>query len=301
MSKTLGGFKKVFAVAVSAATLVGSACMFTACSNSFPEIRMTLSFNGETYTLNYKLYRDYYTQTVDHYMALIDEDYFDNTVIHDYQSDRMIGGGYTYMVDGQVDTENADTIDDLTALDYDGLTLAEDGAIKVIETTVWKNDIATNRLHGETTSNGHSIEDGSGLTNSYGSLGTYTYVTKDLTPGDTYNVTYKNTDSDARGSSPYYKNSVTSLFYVYTSSSSTTDSNYCVFGTLADDESKTALDDLLAAIDAYLEDSELESDDFTEEDTLDIADEFVDGGTYEVTYNVPVKPIVIKEVRVTKY
>ena len=33
----------------------------------------------------------------------------------------------------------------------------------------------------------------------------------------------------------------------------------------------------------------------------DIADEFVDGGTYEVTYNVPVKPIVIKEVRVTKY
>ena len=51
--------------------------------------------------------------------------------------------------------------------------------------------------------------------------------------------------------------------------------------------------DLLAAIDSYLEDNALEDADFTEEDTLDIADEFVDGGTYEVTYNVPVKPIVI--------
>lgn len=301
MSKTLGGVKKLFAVAVSAATLVGSAFAFTACSNSFPEIRMTLSFNGETYTLNYKLYRDYYVQTVEHYMALIDADFFDNTVIHDYRSDRMVGGGYTYEVDGQVDTDNADTLEDLTALDYDGLTLAEDGAVKVIKATVWKNDVATNRLHGETTANGHSIEDGTGLRNSYGALGTYTYVTKANTPGDTYNVTYQNANSDTKGSSPYYKNSVTSLFYVYTSTSSSTDDNYCVFGQLADADSKTALENLMSAIDTYLEDNDLEDADFTEEKTLDIADTYVEGGSYDVTYKVPVKPIVIQEVRVTKY
>ena len=113
MLKTFGGkLFRLFAVVLSAAVVAGCALMFTACSVRRSEISVRISFNGEEYTLNYVLYRDYYRQTVDHFMALIDEDFFDNTVIHDYRSDRMVGGGYTYE-----DIENGDITDDLTALD----------------------------------------------------------------------------------------------------------------------------------------------------------------------------------------
>ena len=72
------------------------------------------------------------------------------------------------------------------------------------------------------------------------------------------------------------------MFYIFLASSGSAESRYCVFGELADDESKTALDDLLAAIDTYVEGL---GDDgsFTEtkEDVV-IEDEFVDGGSYKV-------------------
>ena len=53
-------------------------------------------------------------------MELIDAGFYDGTVIHDYRSDRMVGGGYTYE-----DTENADYLNDLVSLadQYDALDL----------------------------------------------------------------------------------------------------------------------------------------------------------------------------------
>ena len=295
MLKTFGGkLFRLFAVVLSAAVVAGCALMFTACSVRRSEISVRISFNGEEYTLNYVLYRDYYRQTVDHFMALIDEDFFDNTVIHDYRSDRMIGGGYTYE---SMDT--SDELDDLTALDYDGVTLNEDGSVKVITPTVWadsERSEETNRLHGETSANGFEIDNGTGLTNKLGALGTYTYVTSAI--GKT-NVTYKQSSSDGYGASEYYKNSVTSLFYIYTGSSSSTDSNYCVFGELKDEESTTALNDLIAAVSTYLTDNELDS--FTESKTEEIADKYVDGGSYEAEFSVPVAKLVIKEIKVVKY
>lgn len=295
MLKTFGGkLFRLFAVVLSAAVVAGCALMFTACSVRRSEISVRISFNGEEYTLNYVLYRDYYRQTVDHFMALIDEDFFDNTVIHDYRSDRMVGGGYTYE---SMDT--SDELDDLEALDYDGTTLDTDGSVKVITPTVWEDserNAATNRLHGETAANGFEIDNGAGLTNKLGALGTYTYVTSAI--GKT-NVTYKQSSSDGYGASEYYKNSVTSLFYIYTGSSSSTDSNYCVFGELKDEESTTALNDLISAVSTYLTDNELDS--FTESKTQEIADKYVDGGSYEAEFSVPVAKIVVNEIKVVKY
>ena len=90
------------------------------------------------------------------------------------------------------------------------------------------------------------------------------------------------------------------MFYIYTSTSSSTDSNLCVFAELADDESKDALNDLLDAIGDYeaaLEDGGK----FTEIKDVTIADAYADGGSYEAEFEVPVEKIVIEEVTVDKY
>ena len=294
MAKRIGGkLVKLFSVFVASALLVGCAFMLAACESNRPKISMEISFNGETYTLEYTLYRDLYAQTVAHYIELVDMGYYDNTVIHDYkESDRMIGGGYTYD-----DMENGDVMDDLRALDYDAATKNDAGEVTLKNITVWSDSertVATNRLHGEISGNGFSIDNDTGLSNTYGALGTYSYVSS----RERTLVTYKQSSSDKYGQSEYYKNSTTSLFYIFTASSGSSESRYCVFGELADEDSKTALDDLLAAIGDYVDtlgdDAEFTQ---TKEDVV-IQDEFVDGGSYNVDFEVPQSKIVIETVDV---
>ena len=294
MIKTLGGkLAKIAAVALSAVFMLGCALLFTGCESRYPEITMRISFNGETYELRYQLSRDLYSQTVAHYLELIDLDFFDGTVIHDYQEDRMIGGGYTYE-----DMENGDEMEDLIARDYDAATKDADGNITLDNITVWEDadrTRATNRLHGETSANGFSIESGNGLRNRFGALGTSTYVNtreRDL-------VYYAKSSDNGYGSSEYYKNSFTSLFYIYTSTTSSTDSSFCVFAELADDASRDALNALLDAIEEY--EADIEPDTFTETKEVTITDAYTDGGSYETEFAVPVEKIIIEEVTVDKY
>ena len=293
MTKTFAGkIGKALSVLVASALLLVSALMLSACSGRYPETSMRISFNGEEYTLNYILYRNYYQQTVDHYMELIDMDYFDGTVISDYQSDRMVAGGYRY---------EGENTDELIALDYEAATKDADGNVTLENITVWKDaerTQPTNRLHGEISSNGFSIEDGSGLTNQVGALGAYTYVSSSMQA--TQRMHYKYSSSDNYGESEYYKNSFTGLFYLYTSSNNASAGDYCVFGILADEDSETAFNDLLEAISTYTEDNDLDSFAETQEDIV-IEDEFIDGGSYNVDFEVPVSAIVIEEVWVTKY
>ncbi len=297
MVKAIGGkLGKLFSVILASMLLIGCAFMFTACESKRPEISMDISFNGETYTLNYKLYRDLYSQTVAHYIELIDLGYYNGTVIHDYKaSDRMIGGGYTYD-----DLENGDVMDDLREIGYDSFTTNESGEVSLKNITVWKDadrTVATNRLHGEFSGNGFSVENGTALSNSYGALGTYSYVAKN----EKTLVTYKQSSSDKYGQSEYYKNSTEGMFYIFLASSGSAESRYCVFGELADEDSKTALDNLLAAIDSYVEG--LGDDGAFTETKADVVieDEFVDGGSYNVDFEVPQSKIVIESVEVTKY
>lgn len=297
MAKRIGGkLVKLFSVFVASALLVGCAFMLAACESNRPRISMEISFNGETYTLEYTLYRDLYSQTVAHYIELIDLGYYNGTVIHDYKaSDRMIGGGYTYD-----DLENGDVMDDLREIGYDSFTTNESGEVSLKNITVWKDadrTVATNRLHGEVSNNGFRIKNGTGLSNAYGTLGTYSYVPKNEKPL----VTYKHSSSDKYGQSQYYKNSTEGMFYIFLASSGSAESRYCVFGELADEDSKTALDNLLAAIDSYVEG--LGDDGAFTETKADVVieDEFVDGGSYNVDFEVPQSKIVIENVDVVKY
>ena len=303
MAKTfIGKASKLFSVIIAAVLLAGCAFMFAACESRHPEITFTISFNDETYTIEYKLDRSVAPQTVAHYIELIDLDYFDNTVIHDYkEDDRMIGGGYTYMVDDQIDMSIDEM--DLTPLDYEGITTDGNGNVTLQNISLWRDAECTqplNRLFGEISSgNGVSIENGSFLSNSFGALGTYTYAYK-MADEEGMNADVYIGESNSR---KYLCNSVQGMFYIYTSESTSTDGNFCVFGELKNDDSETALRDLLDAITAYQEDEELDS--FTEKTDSVVYDNMVGNGSYtldeEDRFDVPVEKIIIEKVEVTKY
>lgn len=299
MAKTIGAkIAKLFSIFAAAAVLFTCTLMFAACESKYPEIEMKISFNGETYTLTYKLYRSPYAQTVEHYLELIDMGYFDNTVIHDYdEGDRMIGGGYTYS-----SLESGDITGDLTALEYDEATLNEDESVK-IPVSVWKDaegTLPTNRLYGEIESNGFQTNF-SGMENQTGAIGTYSYVSKN--EKNSVHVKRTNNSSGELAEREYYKNSVTSMFYLSLGSSAASDSNFCVFGELADSESVTAFSDLTTAITDYIS-AQQETDDsysFTETFETEIEDDMANESRYSVTFNVPKVKIIIQSVEVTKY
>lgn len=307
MAKTfIGKASKLFSVIIAAVLLAGCVFMFAACESRHPEITFTISFNRETYTLEYKLDRSVAPQTVAHYIELIDLDYFDNTVIHDYQDDRMIGGGYTYMADNQIDM-NLPVLD-LTPLDYEGITTDGNGNVTLQNISLWRDAECTqplNRLFGEISSNGMTIKNGSFLSNSFGALGTYTYAYKVTGEEGMKDFVYitpsESGESNAR---QYYRNSVQGMFYIYTSTSSSSDGNFCVFGELKNEDSETALQDLRDAISTYQEDNDLDS--FTEVKTDSVVyDNMVGNGSYTLydddRFDVPQCRIIIEKVEVTKY
>lgn len=303
MAKTIFGRAcKLFSVIIAAAVLAGCVFMFSACESKNPEIRMTISFNGEEYVLNYKLYRSYAPKTVAHYLELIDADYFNDTVIHDYKDgERMIGGGFTYE-----DMDGGDVMDDLKQIDYDAATTDADGNVTLSNISLWSDSDCTkplNRLFGETSVNGFKVENG-GLTNKPGALGTYTYAYSVKQSQVSSGYVYAPGNGGDASALQYARNSFQGMFYIYLGTGSSSESNYCVFGELKDEDSETALDDLKTAITEYVEDEANNLDSFTEElENSQIRDSMIQGGSYEVSdnFDVPQCRIVITDVTVTKY
>lgn len=300
MTKTLGGrLAKIAALLISVLLVLTAAFAFVGCETKRPEISIKLSFNGQTYEMEYKLYRNMYPQTVAHYLELIDMGYFNGTVIHDYQSDRMVGGGYEY--------EGDDVEDDLAAKDYDAATKDENGNVTLENVSVWADEnkeSAYNTLYGEFSANGFTVEN-NGLTNSLGSIGTY-YYTPIKTTGDAPRVWVQLNSDNSMDTRPYSYNSAKSMFYLYTGSSGT-DSNYCTFGVLKDSGDQETFQSLLDAIKEYTLETLNGGDEegaevFTSEVSMTIEDEYWSEDSYEnVTFNVPKAQIVIESVRVLKY
>ena len=301
MAKFFGNaLGKAFSVVLAVFLLVGVAFAFVGCESDYPQIRITIQFNDndsdtdDTYVLNYRLSRKMYKQTVNHYIELIDAGFYDGTVIHDYQSNRMVGGGYTYN-----DVEN-DDYRDLASLAeaYDALSLTP---------TVWADadySEALNTLYGETAANGHGIDGEGAYTNEKGALGTYTYLDSSELPTPKPVVSaHKTSDGSDRKNIPYQYNAVTSMFYLYTGSSASADSNFCVFGVLADDDSSTRFDELLSAISSYTSTMKDEDDNypFTEVQDMRIDDAMTEFGYYTAEFNIPKVKIVIESIEVTSY
>ena len=297
MAKSLGGkIAKLVSVIAAALLVLAMSFAFVGCETKHPEISVKISFNEETYELEYKLYRNMYPQTVAHYLELIDMKYFDGTVIHDYRSDRMVGGAYYY--DGE------DVVDDLVAKDYDAATKDENGNVTLKNVSVWADESKTtayNTLYGEFSKNAFEI-DNNGLTNTLGAIGTYYY-----TPANTSQKVYIQRNGDkAMDTRPYCYNATTSMFYLYTGSSGT-DTAYCTFGVLNGKKYEEKFQELLDAIEAYTLDvlnggDEEGTEVFTTEETMTIEDGYWEESSYEdVSFSIPRAKIVIEQVKVLKY
>ena len=297
MAKSLGGkIAKLVSVIAAALLVLAMSFAFVGCETKHPEISVKISFNEETYELEYKLYRNMYPQTVAHYLELIDMKYFDGTVIHDYRSDRMVGGAYYY--DGE------DVVDDLVAKDYDAATKDENGNVTLKNVSVWADESKTtayNTLYGEFSKNAFEIKN-NGLTNTLGAIGTYYY-----TPANTSQKVYIQRNGDKEmDTRPYCYNATTSMFYLYTGSSGT-ETAYCTFGVLNGKKYEEKFQGLLDAIEAYTLDvlnggDEEGTEVFTTEETMTIEDGYWEESSYEdVSFSIPRAKIVIEQVKVLIY
>lgn len=293
-------FKKSMKKAVCAILAVTGVCAslatFTACETNHPTVEMKIEFNDETYTLEYKLYRQLAPSTVNHFLKLAENGYYDGLCVHDYDmsASRLYTGGYSY-------DESADN-GGLVYKDYynvvKGYAIDDPASFWKVWTDSTKTT-PTYTLYGEFEANNFVVESGA-LAPSFGSLTMY-YTTKDTDA----RVSVVKSDGEI-GSRAYANNSATSLFYIALSDSTSANTNYCTFATLEDDSVET-LEDLQEAIETYIEDNygddEGDEEDFVTETYLyvDEDDAYVGDRNSRVSYDVPNEPIVIKSVKVKKY
>lgn len=294
----------IFGVAMSA--VVAFSATFAGCTieTKHPEVKITVEFNSNTYELEYKMYRNMYPRTVKHFIELADAGFYDETVIHNYTSTDIFGGGYAYDADDYAEAIKSNYMGDYLGKDeicledkYDELF-----AQNMLTASVYKRGDLSESLKtvmGEFYNNiNQEIENGS-LTAKYGALKMFYYAK------ETTKQVYVTPTSDQIITANYKYNCATSLFMLQIGSgSSYSASSYCTFGEIKDSD---VLDDLIEDIADYIEDNyDSDSTDFTESVSVlvdnndDFSNEPTDKGI-TATFNVPKTAIVIKSVSVTKY
>lgn len=281
--------KKAVCGILALATTLGSGVMLTACETSHPEVEMTLSFEGETYTLEYQLYRKIAPRTVEHFITLVENGYYNGLCVHNYAADsaRMYTGAYTYDEDLG---ENGNLV---YKQYYDVVSQYENFPVSVYADAELTQK--TYNLYGEFPNNGVVVENGR-LSQSFGSLTMY-YTEKDVSK----DVFPLRNDGKTPAAKEYSYNCATSLFYISTMDAGTT-SQYCTFATLEDGEDE--LEALQEAIGGYMESLGDEEEDQIFVNSVKIkvdTDDAYVTNPPEITYNIPVSPIVITSMKVTKY
>ena len=294
MSKKI--MKRLICGVLAATSMAACVVTSTACETNTPKVELELSFNGETYVLDYKLYREVAPTTVKHFLALAENGYYDGVCVHSYAESlqRMYTGAYSA-------TDAADDDDGLVYKNYYETVKGYEN----FPVSVWMDVEKTNptyTLYGEFEDNNFKVESGS-LRQTYGSL--TMYYTDKATEDRVY-VPYLKEDKKGEVARRDYKyNSATSMFYVSLSKSSTRNNDYCTFAEL-EEASEDTLEAFEEALKAYIEanygDEETnETFTTTYTVTVDEDDAIVGSQKNTATYYVPAKPIVIKKVTVKGY
>ncbi len=281
MKKTL---KKITCGVLAAVSVFGSATMLTACESSKPQVRMELSFNGESYTLEYTLYRKTAPATVEHFMYLADNGYYDGLCVHDFVEDTaMYTGAYT---------ASASTPTELVYKRYFEEIASFENYNKFPH-SIWRDsekETPSYTLFGEFSDNHFRVESGA-KKQSFGSLAMYYF--------DIENSVVKETDvyTSYNKWRAYQYNCATSMFSISLSMTEKTNNAYCTFATL-NGKSKDDLEDLLEAIEEYADE-----DAFTETVNKKIFedDPLMKDVKATKNFSVPKSSIVIKKVKITKY
>ncbi len=292
MNKT---FKKLTCGVLAAISAFGCAATMTACESNRPEVEMQIAFNGKTYTLNYTLYRKTAPATVEHFLFLAGNGYYDGLCVHDYDDDRLYSGGYS------VTTEAP------TTLVYKKYFDVIKGYKNYNEfpVSVWTNNAKTTPLYtlkGEFESNNVTVKSGA-LEEKFGSLAMY----YDDIDSETYSkakVYTKSASEEGKvNKGDYQYNHTTSKFFLSLTTSSKTNNGYCTFATL-NEKSQDELEDLKEALTDYISDNYADDEDsFTQEVTVHLFedDAMMQGITQEEEYELPKTPIVFNKVKVKKY
>lgn len=316
MSKKL----KTTILTLALTAVVGASAAASACAvkTSHPRAKITVSFNSVEYVLDYTLYRNMYPQTVQHFIELADNGFYNNMIVHNYNtSSDWFTGAYGYYADEYKTAYKGgsgalgDYLDDEVAGNnickekqyYDlaaaGMltpTVYKKEVINDGKTTVDKKD-ALATLIGEFSENNHKIENNA-LSASTGCLKMFYYDRSE----DNQKVAMVN-GFDQILTGDYNKNCATSVFSMQVgSSTSYSASKYCVFGKLTGDSDRDKLDDLLEAISDYIDDNSLTGKFTTSVTaTVDKLDTFSKEGSIETRFNMTVEPIIIKSVKISKY
>ena len=295
--------KKMVCGVLAVSCVMACVGSMTACETSHPEVEIQLEFNGETYTLDYQLYRKIAPATVNHFLWLAGNGYYDGMCVHNYENssyERMHTGGYTYTAA----EENA------SGLVYKNYYDVIKGYSNYSEfpVSVWMDMDKENPLYtlrGEFSDAKFTVENGA-LKEEFGSLTMY-YHSKDTK--DKVYVPYAKSDKEGELARRDYKyNSATSLFYISLYEGEVSNAGYCTFAML-DEDSVEVLEKFQSDLDDFIQ-NEYGSDeetatvsDFTTSHSVHVdADDAVIGDKEKkVTFLVPNSPIVIKKVTVTKY
>ncbi|MCM1439077.1 MAG: peptidylprolyl isomerase [Roseburia sp.] len=290
-------------LALAGAAVAASAAM-GGCSNGHAEAKITIEYDGVSYVLEYTLYRNMYPQTVKHFIELADSRFYDNTIIHDYQTSYWYGGGYGYE-EGDTEANELsykqsyaegtegllDYLEEASKeSEYDALAASGKLTPSVFRDFInGKPDQPYNTLIGEFSANNHKIENGA-LSNSYGALRFYYHNISDDKVAKTH-VYLDKQGSPAGVMGEYRYNRATSLFSIQTGTSTSSDSSHCVFATL--NNAQTLRDLRTAVTKSY--------------DYLDVKayvennDELLGINKNEATYRITKTAIIVKSVRITTY
>ncbi len=283
--------KKFTCALLATVSAFGCAATLTACETAHPKVEMEISFNGETYEVEYKLFRKTAPATVEHFLYLAANGYYDGLCVHDYDGDRMYAGEYSAAEGGELSHKNY----------YEAIATFDN--YDQFPHSVWEGSdkvSSTYTLKGEFKKNNFEVESGA-LKESFGSLTMYYYDGEDEAEDmRVYSVSASEEGKTNRG--VYQNNMATSAFFVSFKSTSTSNDDYCTFAQVTD-EGKKELEALQAAIEEYVSDNYDDGEEFTHELTKSVFeyDPFLKEFQIKEDFEVPKEPIVIKKVKVVKY
>lgn len=300
-------FKKI-ALCFASVVIVCSVGAASGCNpeTDHPEVRITYEFNGKPYDVEYKLYRNMYPHTVRRFIELSDEGFYNDMIIHNYQTNDWFTGGYDYNAG-----EYTAKIDTDAQTEYFEFYSKADAYFQLFAAGKLSVSVYSNRMYDE---NGKEYVDSANamptvmgefynnikqeikkgaLTADYGCLKMF-YYEKD--PGEATNKVYVTPTSDQIILADYGKNCATSLFAVQTGYSSTySQTDYTVFAQL---KGTDVFDELLKAVKEYVADNHSGTDNSFYSVVKEL---HVDGSEADVTFQVPKQPIIVRSVKVTKY
>ena len=276
--------KKLLCGALCLTACFGSAFSFSACETSKPEVEMQIEFNGKTYTLEYTLKRKIAPATVNHFIALAENGYYDGLCVHNYTSSKLYTGAYTYQNENLVYKKYFDIVKNYSNF----------------PSSVWTDTSkaeSTYTLYGEFYSNADFTVENGAMRQTYGAL-TMFYTDKNTED----QIVIERHNGAGTAWRDYKYNATTSEFFITLDENQSANDNYCTFAEL-DEDCYEVLDDLKDALSSYISDNYDATSDFTESISLivDEDDPFVGSQDKKETYKVPKKPIIIKQVKVTKY